>query len=207
MPDVRMPDGTVIRNVPEGTTQSELTARLAKMRGSMPDGRAPSTAEMGPSDLSGSQIEQLARREVAQQAEAIQNETPFFQRVQERFGPGELAPQLGMGAAMMVPGAGWGSLALSSLIGGGTTALGEMAKQKIRGEPIDVVGAAKSGAVEGAGNFAGGAILKGLGATARAIFSSPLDDAAKGAAQFAREQGAPFPLSSAAPGSSAARIQ
>lgn len=29
MPDVRMPDGTIIKNVPEGTTQAELQARLS----------------------------------------------------------------------------------------------------------------------------------------------------------------------------------
>lgn len=32
MPDVRMPDGTIIKDVPEGTTQSELRRRLEKMR-------------------------------------------------------------------------------------------------------------------------------------------------------------------------------
>lgn len=30
MPDVRMPDGTIIRNVPEGTTRAQLMARLGK---------------------------------------------------------------------------------------------------------------------------------------------------------------------------------
>lgn len=32
MPDVRMPDGTIIRNVPEGTTKSQLMARLQKQQ-------------------------------------------------------------------------------------------------------------------------------------------------------------------------------
>ncbi len=32
MPDVRMPDGTIIRNVPEGTTKSQLQARYAKAK-------------------------------------------------------------------------------------------------------------------------------------------------------------------------------
>lgn len=32
MPDVRMPDGTIIRNVPEGTTKAQLMARLHKAR-------------------------------------------------------------------------------------------------------------------------------------------------------------------------------
>lgn len=33
MPDVRMPDGTIIRNVPEGTTRAQLMARLSKAKG------------------------------------------------------------------------------------------------------------------------------------------------------------------------------
>lgn len=32
MPDVRMPDGTVIRNVPEGTTRAQLMARVGKAK-------------------------------------------------------------------------------------------------------------------------------------------------------------------------------
>ena len=32
MPDVRMPDGTVIRNVPEGTTRAQLMARVSKAK-------------------------------------------------------------------------------------------------------------------------------------------------------------------------------
>lgn len=32
MPDVRMPDGTIVRNVPEGTTRAQLQARLAKVK-------------------------------------------------------------------------------------------------------------------------------------------------------------------------------
>lgn len=34
MPDVRMPDGTVIRNVPEGTTRAQLMARVGKAKAS-----------------------------------------------------------------------------------------------------------------------------------------------------------------------------
>jgi hypothetical protein len=34
--DVRLPDGTVVKNVPPGTTQADLTARLAKARGPAP---------------------------------------------------------------------------------------------------------------------------------------------------------------------------
>ena len=34
--DVKLPDGTIINNVPEGTTQSELMARVGKVRGTAP---------------------------------------------------------------------------------------------------------------------------------------------------------------------------
>ncbi|HNC04252.1 MAG TPA: hypothetical protein PLY05_12980, partial [Agitococcus sp.] len=30
MPDVRMPDGTIIKNVPQGTTKAQLMAKLQK---------------------------------------------------------------------------------------------------------------------------------------------------------------------------------
>lgn len=36
MPDVRLPDGTIIRNVPAGTTRSQLMARVEKARGAKP---------------------------------------------------------------------------------------------------------------------------------------------------------------------------
>jgi hypothetical protein len=38
MPDVRMPDGTIIRNVPEGTTRSQLMARYGKAKPAKPKG-------------------------------------------------------------------------------------------------------------------------------------------------------------------------
>jgi hypothetical protein len=39
MPDIKMPDGTIIRNVPEGTTRSQLMARYGKVK---PDNRPTS---------------------------------------------------------------------------------------------------------------------------------------------------------------------
>lgn len=42
MPDVRMPDGTIIRNVPEGTTRAQLMARVAKAKPSKVDAQAAS---------------------------------------------------------------------------------------------------------------------------------------------------------------------
>jgi hypothetical protein len=196
MADVRMPDGTIIRNVPAGITKSELQARVAKMGGGPSMVPAPE----------GLDIAGMARREVAQLADSVQGEGGFLERMNARFQPGELAPLLGMGAAAMVPGAGWASLLAGSGLAGGVTALGDMAKQNVRGD-VNVTQALKAGATEGAANLAGGTALKALGATSRALFHTELDDAAKAGAKFAREQGAPFPLSSAAPASRAGRIQ
>jgi hypothetical protein len=103
-----------------------------------------------------------------------------------------------------VPGAG---LLLSSVGAGVGGGLGELGQQKLQNEPTDLKAAGKEGAAAGLGNFGGGLILKSLSGIARRLFSSPLDDSAKAAAQFAQEKGAPFPLSSAAPGSKAANIQ
>ncbi|MES2497126.1 MAG: hypothetical protein V4618_13515 [Pseudomonadota bacterium] len=44
MPDVRMPDGTIIRNVPPGMTKAQLQAKLSR-------GKAPSAVNYGAGDL------------------------------------------------------------------------------------------------------------------------------------------------------------
>jgi hypothetical protein len=47
--DVRLPDGTIIRNVPEGTTQADLMARVNAMRQAQkPQGPAAVAEEVGP---------------------------------------------------------------------------------------------------------------------------------------------------------------
>jgi len=195
MPDVRMPNGTVIKNVPAGTTQSELQARLNKVRG-------PS---IGPSNMSDREIRESMFREVHGQAQEIEQETPWINRPDSGA---EVAPlALGVGGSMLVPGGGWAALALQSLVAGAGTATGKLAQQKIMREEIDPAQATKEGAVAAGSNFAGGAILKGLGAFAKKIFSSPLDKPARAAAEFAKQEGAPFPLASAIPGSGAARTQ
>jgi hypothetical protein len=193
--DVRMPDGTVIRNVPEGTTKAQLQAKLGKAGG------GPS---MVPIDDPG--IMQRMYREVAGQAEQVQNETPFLERMNARFAPGELAPALALPVAAMFPASIPGLIAGSGATAGVAT-LGKMSQQQALHQPVNVSEAAKYGATEGVANLAGGMALKGLGAVAKKVFSSQLDEPAKAAAQFAREQGAPFPLSSAAPKTPAGRIQ
>lgn len=170
---------------------------------------APMSAgpSMGPIDEPAAVQDQRMFQQVAQEAEAAQTGGSFLDRMNARFKPGELAPFLGMGAGLLVPGAGWGALALQSLMSGGATTLGEIAKDHTSGEPVDLPAAAISGAETAAGNLAGGAAIKGLGALAKKAFSSPLADPQQAAAQFAREKGVPFPLSSGAPGSGAARTQ
>ena len=55
MRDVRMPDGTVITNVPEGTTQRELLSRLQSFRG-----QAPVTPQPAPEVGVGQALQPLA---------------------------------------------------------------------------------------------------------------------------------------------------
>lgn len=45
MPDIRMPDGTIIRNVPEGTTKAQLQAKLSAMGGA-PQGKADGSGSL-----------------------------------------------------------------------------------------------------------------------------------------------------------------
>lgn len=218
MPDVKLPDGTIIKNVPEGTTQSELMRRL----GSAQSPRQQFVGPPGPIfpsqldvDLSKGMFlgkvetpEDVRRGDMAEtaaSAAAAEREVPML----DRFGFQQRAkvPLLATLGSLLVPGSGWGALGLQALAGaaGGTT--GEMLRQKEAGETVDVGSAAKVGAEAGATGLAAGGALKLLGAAAKAAFSTPLGDEAKAAAQFAREQGAPFPLSSAAPGTGASRTQ
>lgn len=210
MPDVRLKDGTIIKNVPAGTTQSELLARVEKMRANplQPFNRDPAnTTAMGPADEDPG-ITQKMFQDVSRQAQAIEEESPWV----NRQGPLDLKKGLpfmgGLAGSFLGPaGSGMGALAASSLLAGGGAAVGELGRQKLSDEDLSVSGAAREGAATAAGNLAGGVILKGLSAAARKLFSSSLDDPARAAAQFAKEKGAPFPLSSAAPGSRAGNIQ
>jgi hypothetical protein len=74
--DVRLPDGTIITNVPEGITQKELIARLEKMRepeapkAFLPEGERP---EFGLEEIG-----QLARRGAGFIEEQVQKVLPRF---------------------------------------------------------------------------------------------------------------------------------
>jgi uncharacterized protein (UPF0147 family) len=206
MPDVRMPDGTIVKNVPEGTTQAELARRLGASQAFGPGWT--SRQSVGPADtnISESEAVRLSLQQMKADEAAADEKIPWNIRnsAQEKL----KVPLAATAASLAtLPAGGWGGLLVSSLAGGGGAAAGELARQKQGNYPTDVKGAIKEGAVTAVTGLAAGAALKGLGAAAKSIFSTQLDDPAKAAAQFAREQGAPFPLSSAAPGTGGARVQ
>lgn len=201
MADVRLPDGTIVRNVPDGITQSELMRKVGQRGQRLPP---PSDYSIGPSQMTGDEIRQASYAE-SNVIEAQENSRiPILQR--ESFHEKSI-PVLGGMAGLLVPGAGWGALGLGSLVSGLGASAGEMERQRQTREPLNPRAAVEQGAIAGGGGLAAGAAVKGLGAVAKKIFSSPLSDPAKAAAQFAREEGVPFPLSSASPGSGAARAQ
>jgi hypothetical protein len=172
-----MPDGTLIRNVPEGTTQSELLRKLDALK--QPEKAAS----------------KVTVQDLATKGPSAMPASP------------EHLPMLGgfLGAAV-VPGAGLGALALQSLGAAGGATAGELSRQAISDEPIDPLKAGKEGAIQGAFNLGGGLALKSLTGAAHKIFGTKLGAPEKAAAEFAESQGAPFPLSSAAQGSKPARL-
>lgn len=184
-----MPDGTLIRNVPEGTTQSELSRRLTKARQQPTASIGPMTGEF--------------QSTVAGEADAVERQAPAFQRF--TMNAEQHAPALLGGAAAVASGG--ASLPVSALISGLFTGGGELARQKMSREPTDVQAAATEGGKVAAFGLAAGGVLKGLGALAGKLFRSPLGAEGQRAADFAKSEGLPFPLSSAAPASSAAKAQ
>lgn len=196
MPDVRLPDGTIVKNVPEGTTQSELMRRVYRV--------APTEGpSMGPAQDDPGAMKRMYEQAAAEVAKG-DKQIPMIQR--ESFHEKSI-PVLGGLAGLLIPGGGWGALGLQSLFAGAGTGAGELVRQNQTREPIRPETAFKEGAKAGAGSFVVGAALKGLGAAAKKLFSSPLTEPQQAAAQFAKERDVPFPLSSAAPGTGAARAQ
>jgi hypothetical protein len=200
--DVRMPDGTIVTNVPDGMTRTELMARYNKARAPFP---VKTTAEVGP--VTGRlPIPGAGAAQAAAQAQEIEGQVPAFQRFE--MSAQENAPLLlGGTAALTVPGAGLGALALSSGVGGLFGGAGELARQRMAGEDLDFGAAAEEGTDMAAGGMIAGGSLKLLGRLAAKLFYSPLTPAAQRASKFAAEEDVPFPLSSAMPGSGAGRTQ
>lgn len=165
----------------------------------------PVTAEIGP--IPGRPpIPGAGQAQAAAQAQAVENEPPFFQQFEQQSK--ENAPLLlGGTAALLAPGPGWGALAASSALGGGFTAGGELARQRMSREELDPARAAEMGTKAAVGSAVVGGSLKMLGALAAKMFHSPMPPQVARAAQFAQREGAPFPLRSAMPTSGAGRVQ
>lgn len=211
--DVRLPDGTVVTNVPEGTTKAQLMQKLQKSNPVNPlrpfDRTPPSQQQYASPTPNDPGMFERMRQQVAGDASAIEKENTSFV---DRVGPFDLKKGLPfagglVGSALGPGGTTMGALAGSSLMAGGGATIGELLRQKLSDDQVSLPAAVKEGAVTAAGNMAGGVALKGLGMLANKLFVSPLDDAAKAGAQFARDKGAPFPLSSAAPSSPASMLQ
>lgn len=216
MTDVVVP-GVGTLKFPDGMSQEAMASAIRKnfpqIHGPQAQsGPAPAfntspmpIGNVGPAPENPQAMQQLYQQTAADASQAQTGS--FLDRMNARFKPGELAPQLAMLSTALVPGSTVPALAIQSAIAGGTSLLGNIAKQQTSSQPVDVASAAKSGAGVAVGNFVSGMALKGLGLAAKKIFSSPLDEGQQAAAQFAREQGAPFPLSSAAPETPAGKIQ
>lgn len=199
--DVRLPDGRIVKNVPDGTTKAELMRRLGGLA-QAPAFPVQTTQEMraAPEQSSFDAFREMLGQ-VKGQAQDIEQETPFLNRPSTQSLARKVAGPL-IGAVAGPPG-----IIASSLLAGGMGAASALADQRVNREPIDVEAAAKEGAVNAAGNAVGGVVIKGLGAVAKKLFASPLDEGGKNAAAFARENGLKFPLSSAVPGTGASVVQ
>lgn len=207
MPDVRMPDGTLIRNVPEGTTKAQLLEKLGKANAGAAVSPPKREYSIGPSTsgLSPAESQQLMYDQVAAEADQIESEVPFFNRPSTQ----DLARKYGIPAlaSMLVPGSGLPALLAQSAVGGATSGGVTLAQQSLDKQPLDLTEAAKDAGATAGGNLAGGLALKGLGAAARKLFVTPLTPEAQAAAEFAKQSKVPLPLSSAAPGSRGATAQ
>jgi hypothetical protein len=223
MTDVRMPDGTIVRNVPDGITQTELQRRVAAHQDRY------GGVSIGPdtSGLSPAESEQAMYKQVADEAAGVESQVPFFNRPSTS----DLARKYGIPAvaSLVVPGSGLPALLGQSAVAGAASGGVTLAQQSLDKQPLNYVEAAKDASLTAGGNLAGGLFLKGLGAAAKKLFVTPLTPEAQSAADYVRgstaiqpfDNGtggigselvdippkAPFPLSSAAPGSRGAAAQ
>lgn len=112
MPDVRMPDGTIITNVPEGTTKAELLSKLGKANAVPGNTSKPNPYaaydrySIGPdtSGLTPAESQQATFDQLAQQTNDVESQVPFFNRpstadAARKYGIPALASMLVPGAA------------------------------------------------------------------------------------------------------------
>lgn len=105
--DVTMPDGTIIKNVPQGTTQSELQARYAKIpptqsTGILEDigkgaatgiGQGAIALATGPVDLGAAAGGYLAKKAIGTSTLGIDPNGPVYDALNSVFGPNGLLPE------------------------------------------------------------------------------------------------------------------
>ena len=129
--DVRMPDGTIIRNVPEGVTKSQLMARYSKMGAQPQETYSPTAGMSGPEKFLAGAGEAMTRRAMGlgqlagmvspeQIAEQQRLAAPLRQEGAAVAGgmAGDIASLL---PAALIPGA--ATIPGAALIGGATEAL------------------------------------------------------------------------------------
>ena len=142
-------------------------------------------------------VREMALREVTEQAREIE-EKPLIRQLELAAPPREAAkaalPVAAGTAAMALGPAGLAIPALATQAGLGATGatLGEVGRQQIEGEEVDVGEAFEEGAQFGAGAFAGGMLFKGMANLARRAFVRPISGEAREAAEFAAERNIPF---------------
>lgn len=186
--DVRLPDGRVITNVPDGTTRSELMRRVQSETG----------PQVGPPTGT--------FREFTDQPQGTPRQRMGFQ-LPHPIGPSrefvEFAKRHLPLAVASATAPLSGSVILSSLLGGAgagiTKAIQEFNKENI--SPQDALQSGFKTGSETAGEFlVGGGIAKALTPLARTIFGRSATEEGTRAVQFAREEGTFLPLDSVTDG-------
>src|SRR5204863_9884744 len=97
MPDVEMPDGTIVKDVPEGTTQSELMRRYGAHQAAQPHYSSVGPIPADPNAT------QTMFRQVAQEEAQGNQQIPLSLR--ESLHAASI-PVLGAMSSMLVPGSG-----------------------------------------------------------------------------------------------------
>lgn len=216
MTDVRMPDGTIVTNVPDGITQAQLMAKLGNPNAIKPGSpqalmashpMPPGTQFSGLPQSVGPPPDQTDMEQLQAENKGIQNDMAYVHK-QVTEGPRSrmsgpwntdfnvqqaIRKPLLVGASTLAtaPMGGWGGLVASSLAAGGSTTAGEMINQKREfGNVASSGDATKEGLYSAAGTGIAGGALKGLGWIAEGLFYSPLSNEAKAGLEFAKGRNA-----------------
>lgn len=192
MPNVRMPDGTIIRNVPEGFDKNIL---LQKYNASRPKGISPGTriteASPVPEDFKPPTTgEQLAQFPAEPSQPLLQRTGPQISRESARAA---LPALMGTAGAVTTGGLGLVPILGGALAAGAGQTGGELIKQKLETGETDLADAVGEGGEAALATAAGGFLFKGLGAVAKAAFTD-VPAEALAAARFAKKHKVPLPI-------------